>query len=117
MAKPVGPYSPFVVANGFVYTSGQIGIDETGALAGNDVAAQAEQALSNLEKVLADAGCALSDVVKTTVFVTNMGDYAAVNEIYAAKFGETRPARSAIGVAALPLGAVIEIEAVARLNA
>lgn len=114
MSKPVGPYSPTVRAGDLVFTSGQIGIRD-GALVEGGFDAQMDQAMANLAAVLADAGASLDDVVKTTVFLTSMSDYPAMNDRYLAALGEHRPARSAVAVAALPLGAVVEIEAVARV--
>lgn len=110
----VGPYSQAVKAGSFVYTSGQLGLDpETGQFVEGGVAEQARQALTNLKAVLEAAGSSLDDVVKTTVFLRLIGDYAAVNEIYAEFFGENPPARSAFAVGALPLKGKVEIEAVA----
>ncbi|MDR0928552.1 MAG: Rid family detoxifying hydrolase [Oscillospiraceae bacterium] len=110
----VGPYSHAVRAGKTLYVSGQLGIDpETGALA-EGVEAQATKALENLAAVLKAAHMGLNDVVKTTVFLTNMGDFAAVNAIYADAFGDTKPARSCVAVAALPKGGLFEIEAIAR---
>lgn len=110
----IGPYSQAIEANGFVFASGQIPLDPaTGVFAIGGVEEQAEQALKNLKAVLAAAGCELSDVVKTTVFLTDMGDFAKVNAVYA-KFFETEcPARSAVQVGALPKGALVEVEAIA----
>ncbi len=114
MSKPVGPYSPVVRAGELLFTAGQIGIVD-GALVPGGLAAEAHQALSNVRDVLATEGATLDDVVKVTVFLADMGDYAAVNEIYAEHFGDHRPARSAVAVAGLPLGALVEIEAIAKL--
>lgn len=113
MSKPVGPYSPIVRAGGWLVTSGQIGLRD-GAIVNGGVKAQTVQALANLRTVLEGEGASLTDVVKTTVFLTDMADFAAMNEEYAAAFGDHRPARSTVGVAALPLGAVVEVEAWAR---
>ncbi len=110
----VGPYSHAVKSGKTLYCSGQIGVDPaTGALT-EGVEAQAKQALTNLKTVLNAADMDLCDVVKTTVFLKDMGDFAAVNAIYAGVFGETKPARSCVAVAALPKGALFEIEAVAK---
>lgn len=96
-----------------VYCSGQLGLDPaTGALA-EGVAAQTRQSLANLRAVLAEAGLTLADVVKTTVFVQDLGDFGTVNEVYAEAFGQTVPARSCVQVAALPKGALVEIECIA----
>lgn len=114
MAKTLGPYTPIVRSGDWLVCSGQLGVTG-GTLVGGDVAAQTTQAVANLVDLLAGEGATLSDVVKTTVFLTNMEDFAAMNDAYATGFGEARPARSTIGVAALPLaGAVVEIEAWAR---
>ena len=110
----IGPYSQAIEANGFVFVSGQIPLDPaTGALVPGGVEEQAEQSLKNLKAVLAGAGCTLKDVVKTTVFLTDMGAFAAVNAVYAKYFESECPARSAVQVGALPKGALVEIEAIA----
>lgn len=114
-AVAVGPYSHAVDADGFVYLSGQTPIDpSTGKLAQGDLSAQAEQCFTNLFAVLTAAGLTPDDVVKVNVFLTDMGDFAAMNAVYAQKFDAPYPARTTIGVAALPLGANIEIEMIAR---
>ena len=111
---PVGPYSIAVAANGFLFTSGQIGlVPETGALAGPDVVSQTEQVLRNLTAVLDASGCSFGDVVKATIFLTDLNDFAVVNDLYSRALGDARPARSTIQVAALPKGAVVEIELIA----
>lgn len=113
--RAVGPYSQGVVAGDLVFLSGQIPIDPaTGRLVEGDVAAQARRVLENIVAVLGEEGLGLKDVVKSTVFLTDMGDFAAMNGVYAEFFGAWKPARSTIGVAALPLGARVEIEVVAR---
>ena len=110
----IGPYSQAIEANGLVFVSGQIPLDPaTGAFVPGGVEAQAEQSLKNLKAVLEATGCSLADVVKTTVFLTNMGDFAAVNAVYARFFTAECPARSAVQVGALPKGALVEIEAIA----
>lgn len=110
----VGPYSQAIGFGDLVYTAGQVALDkQTGKLVEGGVQEQAKQALENLKAVLEAAGSDLNSVVKTTVFLQNMDDYAAVNEVYGRYFAESAPARSAVAVAALPLGALIEIEAVA----
>ena len=112
--KAVGPYSHAVVVGELVFCSGQIPLDPaTSELVTGDVAAQTNRILDNLAAVLAAAGSALDRVVKTTVFLADIGDFTAMNEAYAKRFGDHRPARSTIGVAALPRGARIEIECVA----
>ena len=110
----IGPYSQAIEANGLIFVSGQIPLDPaTGAFVPGGVEVQAEQLLKNLKAVLEAAGCSLADVVKTSVFLTNMGDFAAVNEVYARFFTAECPARSAVQVGALPKGALVEIEAIA----
>lgn len=110
MTTPVGPYSPFRQAGDWLVCSGQIGIVE-GKLADGGVKGELRQALANLAAVLEGAGASLADVVKTTVFLTHMSDYQAMNDAYTEVFAEPRPARSAVGVSALPLGALVEVEA------
>lgn len=113
----IGPYSHAVSIEGIVFTSGQIGINpETKAMA-EGVEAQTEQALTNLKNVLAAAGASLEDVVKTTVFIKNMSDFAKVNTIYATYFTDMHPARSCVEVAALPANALVEVEAIAFKSA
>ena len=114
MTKPVGPYSPIVRAGDLLLVSGQIGIVD-GALVGGGLVAQTHQVFDNLEAVLATEGAALTDIVRCGVFLTDMGDFAALNDLYVERFAGHRPARAAVGVAALPLGAVVEIEATAYL--
>lgn len=110
----IGPYSQAIEANGFVFVSGQIPIDPaTGAFASDEVVGQAEQSLKNLKAVVEAAGCTLADVVKTTVFLADIADFAAVNEVYAKFFTSECPARSAVQAANLPKGALVEIEAIA----
>ena len=115
-AKPVGPYTPVVRAGEWVIVSGQIGLRD-GALVEGGFGPQLEAALANLEAQLAAVGARLDQVAKTTVFLTDMADYAAMNEAYVAAFGDHRPARSAVAVAGLPLGAAVEIEAWAHVPA
>ena len=110
-----GPFSQAVRGGDALYLSGQVGRDPaTGRLAEGGVAAQAEQALRNLAAVLEAAGRTLDDVVRVGVYLTDMGDFAAMNEVYARAFEPPYPARTTIGVAALPLGAAVEIDLVAR---
>ena len=112
----VGPYSQAVRVGQFVYTAGQIPLDPaTGKMVDDDITVQSERALRNLESVLTAAGGSLTDVVKTTVFLQDMAEFAAMNAVYAQFFSQNPPARSAVQVAALPLGARVEIEAVAYL--
>lgn len=109
-----GPYSLWVKTGGFIFVSGQGPIDpETGEAYLGDIAEQTRMTLANVEAILNDAGATLSAVVKTTVFLTDIGDFARMNEVYAEVFGEVRPARSTVQAAALPLGISVEIEAVA----
>lgn len=113
----LGPYSQAIVAGGFVYTAGQIPLDpDSGELVEGGVEVQAERVLENLGAILAAAGSSFSKVVKTTVFLSDMDDYAAVNEIYARYFREPYPARSAVQVARLPRGVRLEIEAIASID-
>jgi len=110
----IGPYSQAVTAGGFVFCSGQIPLDPaTGEMVGGDVAAATERVILNLQAVLAAAGLGLDDVVKTTVYLSSMSDFAAMNEVYAKYFGSSRPARATVQAAALPRGALVEIDAVA----
>lgn len=112
--KPIGAYSPAIEANGFVFVSGQVGADPaTGKLVEGGVAAQTAQALRNMETILAAAGLAAADVVKATVFLADIQDFAAMNEAYKQVFTVDCPARSAFQVANLPGGARVEIEAIA----
>jgi 2-iminobutanoate/2-iminopropanoate deaminase len=106
-----GPYSPAVRAGDWLALAGQVGIDPaTGKLADSGVAAQTRQALANVAAVLGDCGASLGDVAKTTVFLVDMGDFPVMNEVYADAFAGHRPARSTVAVAALPLGARVEVE-------
>jgi 2-iminobutanoate/2-iminopropanoate deaminase len=110
----IGPYSQAVVANGLLFTAGQIPLDPaTGQIVGGDVGAQTERVLANLAAVLEAAGASWSDVVKTTVFLHDMNDFPTVNQVYARVLGSARPARSTVQVAALPRGVLVEIDAVA----
>ena len=112
--KAIGPYSQAVASGGLVFLSGQIPLDPaSGAMVEGEFAAQAQRVLDNLDAVLKAAGCTRSQVVKATVYLTDLGLFAELNQIYAAFFGEHRPARAVVGVASLPRGARIEIEAVA----
>ncbi len=112
--KAIGPYSAGIRANGFVYTAGQLGMNpETGELVPGGIEAETRQALRNLSSVLEAGGASLEAVVKTTVFLRDMNEFAAMNRVYAEFFGAKPPARSAIQAAALPRGGAVEIEAVA----
>ena len=115
---PIGPYSQAVAVGEWLFLSGQIPIDPaTGEMVGDDVAAQTEQVLKNLSAVLAEAGVTTADVVKTTVYLADMGLFAKMNEVYTRFFGEGRPARATVAVAALPKGALVEIDAIAMFRA
>ncbi len=110
----IGPYSQGIESNGFVYVSGQLPIDPaTGQFAEGGIQAEARQSLTNIKNILAEAGLTMRDVVKVTVLLSDINDFAAVNEVYAEFFEDPYPARSAFAVAALPKGANIEIEAIA----
>jgi 2-iminobutanoate/2-iminopropanoate deaminase len=110
-----GPFSPGVRAGDLIFLSGQIGTDpSTGTLVGGGVAEQTEQAIHNLAAVLEAAGRTLNDVVRVGVYLADMGNFAVMNEVYAHRFSQPFPARTTIGVAALPLGAAVEIDLVAR---
>ena len=112
--KAIGPYQQAIKANGFIYTAGQIPIDpKTANLVEGDISAQTRQVLENLKAVLEAGGSALDRVVKATVFLKNMADFAAMNEVYAQYLGSAKPARSTVAVAELPRGALIEIDLVA----
>lgn len=116
--EAIGPYSQAVVSDGWVYCSGQIGFDpETMELVEGGVQAQTEQVLTNLRHVLEAAGAALDTVVKTTVFLADMEDFAAMNEVYARHFTDHRPARAAVAARDLPRYVDVEIECVARVRA
>lgn len=111
----IGPYSQGIASGEFVFCSGQLGLDPaTGDLVSGGVAAQAERALKNLAAVLDAAGLTFADVLKTTIFLADIGDFAAVNAIYATFVSDPAPARSTFAVGALPKGGLIEIEAIAR---
>ena len=115
--KAIGPYAQGIVAGGFLFTAGQVGLDPaTMKLVEGDVAAQTRRVFDNLEAVLAGAGATLSDVVRAGVYLVDMGDFAKMNEVYAARFGGHRPARSTVQVAALPAGARVEIDPVATVD-
>lgn len=114
----IGPYNQAIVIGSLVFTSGQIALDPaTGQLVSGGIAAETERVMQNLSAVLAAAGCSLADIVKTTIFLTDMADFATVNEIYGKHLTGVAPARSTVAVKALPRGAVVEIEAVATIPA
>lgn len=115
--KAIGPYSVAVQTGQMVYTAGQIGLDpKTGEIVPGGIEAETRQVLTNLKNVLEDSGSSLGDVVKTTVFLRDMADFAKMNAIYGEFFGQNPPARSTIAVAGLPKGCGVEIEAVATLR-
>ena len=112
----LGPYSQGIVAGGFFFASGQVPIDPaTGELASETVEAQARQVFANRKQVLAAAGCGFADVLKTTVFLTDLANFAEVNSIYAEYFVEPFPARSCVQIAALPKGSLLEVELIAKI--
>lgn len=112
----IGPYSQATIAGGFLFTAGQIPLDPASMeVVAGGIEPQTRQVLENLRHVLAQAGCAWTDVVKTTVFLHDMADFPAFNALYAAALGEARPARSTVQVAALPRGVSVEVELVAKL--
>ncbi len=113
--RAIGPYSQAIVCGDLLFASGQVALDPaSGQLVGDDVRTQTRQALQNLSAVLQAGGSSLTDVLKTTVFLTTMDNYAAMNEVYGEFFTGEPPARSAVAVAALPRNALVEIEAIAR---
>jgi 2-iminobutanoate/2-iminopropanoate deaminase len=114
--RAIGPYSQALRAGGFLFTAGQVGFDPaTGELVDGGIAEQTRRVLQNIRAILEAGGSGLAQVVKTTVFLVDMADFAAMNEAYAEAFGTHRPARSTVAVAALPRGARVEIEAVAAV--
>lgn len=113
--KAIGPYAQAVLIDGWLFSSGQIPLTADGQLAGPDIEAQTEQVFDNLEAVLAAAGASLAQVVKATVFVKDLEDFARLNSVYARRFGTHTPARSTVEVARLPRDVKVEIEVVARL--
>ena len=115
--KAIGPYSQAIAAGDLIFTAGQVALDpSTGELVAGGIADQTTRALENLRAVLAAAGSSLSQVIKTTVFLVDMADFAQMNEVYGRFFGDHRPARSTVAVAGLPRGALVEIEVIAALR-
>lgn len=113
--EAIGPYSQAVSIGGYVYTSGQIALDPaTGEVVEGGFDEQARRVLKNLEAVLASAGCTFQDTIKATIYVTDLGDFPRLNELYAEAMGDHRPARSTVQVAGLPKGARVEIDLIAR---
>lgn len=112
----IGPYSQAVEIDGRLYTSGQVAlVPGTTDLVGRDFESQAKQVLANLEAVLATAGCTFQDVIKATIYVTDLGNFTKLNDLYAEAMGDHRPARSTVQVAALPKNALVEIDLIARI--
>ena len=111
--QAIGPYSQAIAANGFLFISGQLGVTPSGEFAGADVKSQAQRSLQNLQAILSEAGLGFESVVKTTIFLADIADFAAVNEIYAEFFNEPYPARSTVAVKTLPKGGLVEIELIA----
>lgn len=115
--QAVGPYSQAIKANGFLFISGQIGLDpQTGLIVATDTIGQTHQVMANIGAILAAEGLTFSDLVKTTIYLTDLGDFNRVNEVYASYFDSDPPARSTVQVSSLPKGAKIEIEAIAALR-
>ena len=115
--RAIGPYSQAVVVDGWVFCSGQIALDPVGGeIVGGDVSLQTDRVMENLAGVLEAGGASLSTVVKTTVFLVDMADFAAMNEVYGRHFGDHRPARATVAAAGLPRGVRVEIECVARVS-
>jgi 2-iminobutanoate/2-iminopropanoate deaminase len=115
--RAIGPYSQAVLANGFLFTAGQVALDPaTGELVTGGIVEQTTRAMENLRTILTAAGTGLAQVIKTTVFLVDMADFAEMNEVYGRAFGSHRPARSTVAVAALPRGARVEIEVIAAVN-
>ena len=112
----IGPYSQAVVANGMVYTSGQIALTPDGVMLENDVKVQTKQVLKNLRAVLEEAGSSMNKVIKTTIFIDSMDDFGVINETYEEAFGSHKPARATVAVKTLPKNALVEIDAVALVN-
>ncbi len=113
----IGPYSQAIMIDGWLHCSGQIPLDpKSGAMIGDDVRAQTRQVLENLQAVLRAAGCTLDDVVKANVYLVDLGEFQAMNEVYAEYFQSRPPARACVQVAALPKGALVEIDCVARID-
>ncbi|ROL58436.1 RidA family protein [Bacteroidetes/Chlorobi group bacterium Naka2016] len=115
--KPIGPYSQGVIAQGkFIFVSGQIPLDLYGNIVGDDIKAQTRQVILNIKAILESVGATLSNVVKTTVYLSDMNNFAAMNEVYDEYFKESKPARAAFQVARLPKDVLVEIEAIAVLE-
>jgi len=113
--QAIGPYSQAIIANGMVFTSGQITLNSNGEIVADDVEGQTKQVLTNLNEVLKEAGSSLDKVIKTTIFLSDMDDFKAVNEVYASFFNEHKPARSTVAVKTLPLNVKVEIDCIAMV--
>ena len=113
--QAIGPYSQAIIVDGMLYSSGQIALTPEGELYSEDVEKQTEQVLKNLSAVLSEAGATLQNVVKTTIFLADMDDFAKVNSIYAEAFGDHKPARSTVAVKTLPLNVKVEIDCIAKI--
>ncbi len=115
--KVVGPYSQGIVSDGFIFCSGQIGINpKTGTIEANSIEEQTEQVIQNLSNVLNEAGSSLNNALQTQCFLSDINDYPKFNEVYGKYFEESRPARFTVGVSALPLGALVEIALIAKVD-
>jgi 2-iminobutanoate/2-iminopropanoate deaminase len=115
--EAIGPYSQATAVGGFLFTAGQVALDpKTMQVVAGDVTVQAEQVMKNLTAVITNAGCSWAEVVKTTIFLVDMADFAKVNEVYARHIGNSRPARSTVAVAGLPRGVRVEIECIAKFG-
>jgi 2-iminobutanoate/2-iminopropanoate deaminase len=113
----VGPYSQAVAANGFVYLSGMLPLDvENGNIVGNTAAEQTEQIMKNIAGLLSEMNLSLEDIIKTTIFLASMESFQSINEVYGSYFSSHKPARSCVEVSAIPKGALVEIEVIAKLN-
>jgi 2-iminobutanoate/2-iminopropanoate deaminase len=112
----IGPYSQAVIANGIVYTSGQIALKADGVMCENDVVIQTKQVLKNLSEVLKEAGSSMDSVIKTTIFIDSMDDFSIINKIYEDAFGSHKPARATVAVKTLPKNALVEIDAIALVK-
>jgi 2-iminobutanoate/2-iminopropanoate deaminase len=115
--QAIGPYSQAIAVDGLVYTSGQIAITPEGVMLQGSVEEQTHQVLKNLSAVLGEAGSSLQDVIKTTIFLSDMSDFDRVNEVYMIYFKEHKPARSTVAIKSLPKNALVEIECIARCKA
>jgi len=113
--QAIGPYSQAIIANGMVFTSGQIALNSNGEIVADDVEGQTKQVITNLSEVLKEAGSSLDKVIKTTIFLSDMDDFKAVNEVYASFFNEHKPARSTVAVKTLPLNVKVEIDCIAMV--